>query len=767
MVIKNKIKLKFSICLITLLFMLFIIPNSCMAITPNTDYKMSLEPNSKTIGVGDSFDIVLWGNTPKVSAIQSKFNYDTSMLELTNIELGSISDSASSKRTDLSSSLITMLWFDPSTAPEGYYKIATLSFKVLKGGNTTIIPRSYEFSDNRGVSVIPVINSANIMVSGGMKAELILNTPKPNVDNSAVLKIYGIDVSDPNLKNITGSFNFNADNNNNVELIGNYDIKVANSQYNYYMIDTSKNSFVISLKDVLDENYDKSYTFNEIIEIPLKLNNIVEDPKNTILYNVSVGDRTILDKKVFYDSSTILDNKPYFAIVPAGSSTAVSSTDLKFCTYEKFRLKAFNMKDNNLTKFSGYIFVDEDKFSADQFKISQFSTVYDKVNYSELEINESYLKYNLTLSKGIEEESYTVLEFRITPSNNQDSSSPLILGNFSVENNDTKVNVDTKDITVNILEKEENMPPSISIGYAISDNNYVSFLPFMIDSDDDTEDLELEWKFGDGDDSTMDEPSHKYDYGQYSVSCTVNDKLDATDSVRGHLILKEYNILNYTFENLRANLTNSNNSNNLNNVNSANNITYKATFELHNPLSADVSAYATFKNPKGYKLIENSTTGKSLNKIIIPANEKRNLTMLITSSSKKPFDVKWDVKYYPSSKTQDDDFYIQYYEWNFVEKSFEGVITSINSPKYKDITLGNQEMTFKVNRVPEIKEYEITKKIEVISPNSVVLYLILTVISFTMGLSFAIVVKNPRNRRILLYRLRNNFRKIYDHIRGY
>ncbi|MBP2144131.1 hypothetical protein J2127_001301 [Methanococcus voltae] len=754
--IKNKIK--FSICLMILLF---IIPNNCIATTPNTDYTMSLEPNSKTVAVGDSFNIVLWGNTPKVSAIQSKFNYDTSMLELTNIELGSISDSASSKRTDLSSSLITMLWFNPSTAPEGYYKIATLSFKVLKGGNTTIIPRSYEFSDNNGVSVTPVTNSANIIVSGGMKAELILKTPKPNVDNEAVLKIYGIDASDPNLKNITGNFNFNGDNNNNVELIGNYDIKVANSQYNYYMIDTSKNSFVISLKDVLDENYDKGYTFNEIIKIPLKLNNLVDDPKNTILYNVSVGDRNVYDKKVSYDSSTIVDNNPYFAIVPAGSSTAVSSTDLKFCKYEKFRLKAFNMKDNNLTKFSGYIFVDEDKFSADEFRISQFSTVYDKVNYSKLEINESYLKYNLTLSKGIEEEDYTVLEFRITPSHNKNTSSPLILGNFSVENNDTKIDVDIKDITINILEKDENMPPSISIGYAVSDNNYISFLPLMLDPDDDTEDLELDWKFGDGDDSTMDEPSHKYDYGQYSVSCTVTDKLDATDSVSGHLILKEYNVLNYTFEQLGVDLNNSAQQNYTNNV------TYLANFKLYNPLSADVSAYATFKNPNGYKVIENSTTGTSCNKIIIPAKEKRNLTMLITSSSKKPFDVKWDVKYYPSSKTQDDEFYVQYYEWNFVEKSFDGVISSLNDPKYKDITLGNQEVTFKVNKIPEIKEYEITKKIEVISPNSVVLYIILTVISFTMGLSLAIVIKNPRNRRILLYRLRNNFRKIYNHIRGY
>ncbi|MCS3901352.1 cohesin domain-containing protein [Methanococcus voltae] len=773
--LKLNSKLLFAIFLF---IMLIAIPNTfALNENANTNYSMTLSPTVKSAGVGDSFELTLWGNTPKVSAIQSKFNYDTAMLELTDIELGTIADTASSKRAEVSSSLITMLWFDPSTAPEGYYKIATLSFKVLKGGNTSIVPRNYEFSDNTGVSITPVINKANISVSEGMKAELIINKATPNVDNEAVLKIYGIDASNPNLGNISGSFNFNNDGNDNVEIIGNYDIKVANSQYNYYIIDNSKNSFLISLKNTSDDEYDKSYTYSEIISIPLKLNNPIDDLKSVITYNVSVGNTPIGNKSVSYAGGVIVDDKPYFAVVPASSSTAVSSTDLTFCQYEKFRLKAYNMEDNNLTKFSGYIYVDENKFSADEFKISQFSEVYEKVNYSKLEINESYLIYNITLEKGIEEDDYSVLEFRLTPASNQNSSAPLILGNFSVSNNESVVNVDLEDITINIFEKDANVAPTISAGYVISDNNYVSFLPFPYDPDDDIDDLDYEWKFGDDEESTTEEPSHRYDYGQYSVSCTVEDKLNATGNMQGYLVLKEYNVLNYTIEKVNnsfalADNNNNNNTNSNDNINDNNsentNITYLATFELYNPLCADVSAFVSFKNPSAYKVIENSAITKSSKEVMIPANESRNLTMIITSSSNKPFDLKFDVRYYPSSKTQDEEFYLQYYEWNFVEKSLEGVISSLSSSSnYRDINLGNQEMTFKVNKIPEVKEYEITKKIEVISPNSVVLYMILTVISFAVGLSSVIVVKKPKNRRILRYHAFRNLRKIFNHFRRY
>ncbi len=126
-------------------------------ITPPIVVKLS--PDSIVCSEGETFNTSLkLVNVPlntKCSGFEVEINYDTSLLNLTNIELSNISNSADLKMINTSSGLISLLWL--SNQPSGNITIATLTFKAVGVGYGNISLNKTVLCDSDGTKYSNVI----------------------------------------------------------------------------------------------------------------------------------------------------------------------------------------------------------------------------------------------------------------------------------------------------------------------------------------------------------------------------------------------------------------------------------------------------------------------------------------------------------------------------------------------------------------------------------------------------------------------------------
>ncbi|HIQ38992.1 MAG TPA: S-layer protein [Methanothermococcus okinawensis] len=136
---------------------------------------VELVPSSVEVEVGDTFNLsLIVKNVPKdekCAGFETKIYYDPYILDLTNIQLSDVGKYATLKNIDPSSGYISLVWF--SDPPYGSFPLATLSFKVLKPGETNITLDGVVVSDENGYGYRCVLASP-VTVTAIIKPNLLI-----------------------------------------------------------------------------------------------------------------------------------------------------------------------------------------------------------------------------------------------------------------------------------------------------------------------------------------------------------------------------------------------------------------------------------------------------------------------------------------------------------------------------------------------------------------------------------------------------------------
>jgi PKD repeat protein len=372
---------------------------------------------------------------------------------------------------------------------------------------------------------------------------------------------------------------------------------------------------------------------------------------------------------------------------------------------------------------AGNIFINTSLFEIRDYKIPTYSNIHDKVNYSNISLNGSYLHFNISLSNATNE-TFSIVEFTIHPNLNKNISSKIYVSNFTLYANKTPVMLPTKSLTVKIVERGNNTPPMGKITLSIRNNRVVDFYAISYDPDD--EELKYYWDFGDGTNSTQQNPTHNYkNYSDYVVKLTIKDSLNASFSTRCVIPIKKYEPLNYTFS--RKNFTES----------EKNKTTY-LNLSIKNPLIWRVNAYVDFNDYSDLNLTKTQ--------YYFELNPNETKALVIPINIEKTSTIKWSLALYPEIKDKyNKDPQLSYYSWDYSEKIeiMPPSIVKVNEiTKY--INLNTTDVVLKINKNNIIKEkYEINKTVELnlIEKEDVTYYCLITLVGFITGLILIRLIK--------------------------
>ncbi|MBA2868827.1 PKD domain-containing protein [Methanococcus maripaludis] len=677
-----------------LLILFFVMPQVF-----SEDISVNLKSDSDSFLTWDNFNLnLVVENVPvtqKCGGIELKINYDTNILSLSDIDLdGNLNaDYSELKESD---GTIKLAWF--ITPPSGTIEIAKIKFNTLKEGNSEITLSKTAISDSDGSEYKNVsITGLNISVGALNQtiSEITLEDYKTDEKIDAVLSFNGVKTP---IKNISGKISFE-----NISLVGNPStLEVLCSKFNYELNSNNFSFFIVP--NEISENE----TIFQLLKIPLIVNNKNYKISSELCINgVKIQNISVSEEKESVDSSK------YVGLMFYVDGDYNTETELSIGNPKKVKLKACNY-DKNITNISGYLYINESLFDVYGYQIPTVSEVYNKLDSSDISLNESYLYFNISMEDNGTMGTFSILEFNLRSKINKNVSSTIQIGNLSAYFNETKLSIDSKDLDVNIVEKSANANPTVKIFYNIYNNNQVHFYPISYDEDDDLDDLEYEWDFDDGTNSIKDEPIHTYsDYSRYYVKCTVLDALNASDTAKGVIELLDIAPVSY---NLNTDLISTNGENK----------TLYLNVTLNNPLTYSVSAYIQFSEYGNYNPLNSSYN------VLLDVNEIKNVIIPINVS--KSCKIKWNILYYPPMAVDSEDIDIGYYLWSFDENiEFKEKPTIITSTEYVDVN--NSKVLVKVNRVKKVENQVIYKTISS-SDESVVYYCFTAISGVFAGLIF-------------------------------
>ncbi|ABR54043.1 cellulosome anchoring protein cohesin region [Methanococcus vannielii SB] len=675
-------------------------------IVPQTfseEISVVLNSSSDSFFIGESFDLELnLLNIPsdkKCGGFETRISYDKTQLQLSSITLSKDLNSDIGD-VSLSNGRISIVWF--STPPTGDINIAKIKFNVLKEGNSTIELLGTTVSDSNGFTYNNMtLSNLKVKLSplGYTVTEIDLINYETNKKINSKISIKGVKTP---LKNISGNIYFE-----NISIMDNPVPNILCSKFNYEVRDNNLSFFMIP--NSIYENE----TFINLLTLPITVKN--DDYRITpkVYVNDILLDNFSVNEKKQDENQDTFDG---FMFYVDGKYTEKMDTTIG--NSKTIRLRANNFKEN-LTDISGYIFINDSIFEILDYKIPEVSEVYSKLNRSKsnnpnIYVNESYLYFNISLKEQTTTNTFSLLEFRVTPKTNENTSSKVHVGNITVYSNETEILPKFKELTISVIERRKNIPPVTRIYYTIHNNNEVNFQAISHDEDDDLDSLKYYWEFGNGKNSTREKSSQKYpDYSMYLVSCKVTDPLNASYTAKGIIEILNINPITYEVSN-RSFKT----------LKSGENETIVLNMSLTNPFTYPVSVYIEFTG----------TGSPNSPRYNIELNSQENKTVNLKLDVSKTTEIKWNVRYYPPVSLGNKDIAIGYYQWDFTEKiEFIDPPKIINSTEIVDIEGSN--ILLKVNKVKKVENQVIEQSFSD-SGFSIIYYCFASILGVFTGLTF-------------------------------
>ncbi|HIQ32979.1 MAG TPA: PKD domain-containing protein [Methanothermococcus okinawensis] len=592
-----------------------------------------------------------------------------------------------------------MVWF--YNLPYNNFTVATLSFKALSPGEANITLKEVGISNEEGTgtykNVVTYPARVKVESSNESRGYFILKNFEIKKKIEGILVLI---VGETPVKNISGEIVFS-----NVTLVG---VPVPLDVNMFKRYSYSIEGDVLSFFATVSKEYENKRVF-EFLKIPLLI--------NTSSYNISlklwVNGKPVKNITI-YEERNVTEGYSGLIFYIDGEGYK-EETNISLGYSKSIRLKVCNVTEN-LTDFSGYIFINNSLFKVLDYGLYKLSNIYQRINYSNITYNNSYLYFNISLKNGTNG-TYTLLKFTISPKVNKNISSLIYLGNLSLYANTTKVSLPYKNLTVHIVKRKENNPPRLKVVLYIEDNKEVHFQALGYDPDNET--LRYFWDFGDGTNSTLQNPIHVYpNYSHYLVSCKVWDSLNESDEVEFILPivnvspLESYSIIRGDVNTIYLNLS------------------------LKNPFEYPVGGYINFIDYQNYR------PSKSQYYLELKPNETRNL--LIPINITKSCDIKWNIVHYPLYKNKlTEKAELKYYQWNFKERvevsrerEEEKVYTYLNTYS-RIVNISTPQIVIKIRRHYQ-GGYVVLK--DVIAVKSLYLYLITSLCGFMIGLITVLTV---------------------------
>ncbi|ABR55707.1 PKD domain containing protein [Methanococcus aeolicus Nankai-3] len=693
---------------LSLFLKLFLLSFLVVGVNYAENITVELTPNNTNTIVGDTINLDLFvkniPNDTKCSGFETTLSYDSNLLNLTDIKLSDISNNADLKEADLSTGSIKIAWF--SNEPSGNITIASLSFKTLN--EATSPPATISLSSKTAVSNINGVGYNNITIINSnitinplnqTVGIITINDFELNKNIDAVLSLNGAKIP---IKNISGNIYFN-----NVSIENNpYPTGILCDEFRVYNLSNNQMSFYV----VPNSKYENNTMF-DFLKIPI----IVNNSKYNISMDLMVNGKEI--KNITVQTKETQENISNFVgLIFYVDDGYNENTNLSLGYSKEIKLKTYNINEN-LTNFSGYLYINNSLFEVNEYEISKYSTIYDKVNNSNITLNGDYLYFNISLNNGTNG-TYSILKFKISPKTNINTTSKLFVGNLSIYSNYTKIELPTKNLTVNVIERGANMPPSAKIIMSMHNNKVVNFYALCYDADD--SELNYEWDFGDGDYSTNQNPIHTYsNYTDYSVKLTVKDTLNASDEVKIIIPINKYNPLNYSLS--ESEIIGKDGENK----------TVFLKLNISNPLPYQVNAYVDF--------VEYADIGAPRNQYNFELNPNETKNMIIPINLSKTSTIKWNLAYYPLNKKM-DNAELSYYTWSFDKKVKIVSSEKIDVIKYtKNISINSSKVIVNINRQKVPKTIVINKTIDLdyVEKSDIIYYCLISIVGFIAGLVVA------------------------------
>ena len=659
---------------------------------------VELIPNNVDTQIGDTFNLnLIVKNVPndtKCSAFETTISYDSNLLNLTNIELSDIANSASYKEVNVSKGFISLMW--SSDEPYGNITIATLSFKALNEGTDTVLLTKTHVSDitPKGYTITLINSNITVNTLNQTVGIITLKDFELNKNIDAILSLNGAKTP---IKNISGNIYFN-----NVSIENNpYPTGIFCDKFNYNLSNNHISFYIIP-----NSEYENKTMF-DFLKIPVLVNNSNYDISMNLTVNgIEIKNITI---KTEEKQEIISEYTGLMFYVDDGYN---EKTNISIGYSKEIKLKTYNI-NQNLTNFLGYVYINESLFDVMEYEVPKYSTIYDKINSSNITLNNSYLYFNISLTNGTNG-TYSILKFKISPKTNINTTSKIYVGNLSLYSNNTKIETPIKNLTVDIIERGADMPPLAKIAMSIYNNKVVNFYALCYDGDDD--ELNYIWDFGDGKNSTEKNPIHTYsNYTGYLVKLTAKDALNESDEVKYIMPIKKYNPLNYSISETEI-------------MDDGRNKTVFLNLNISNPLSYKVNAYVDF--------IEYADIGAPKHQYKFELNPNETKNMIIPINISKTSTIKWNLAYYPEIKKM-DDVELLYYVWSFDEKIKIIPSEKIEITKYdKYISLNSSKVILNINKQKISKNYIINKTIDLnyVEKADVIYYCLISIIGFMAGL---------------------------------
>jgi len=676
-----------------LLVIIFYIVGICYA----SSVVVELSPSNVNVDAGNVFyldiDIKNIPSDTKCGGFEATISYNPNLLNLTNIQLSSVANTANLKDINVDEGKIKLLWF--SNYPSGNFTIATLTFKAVSDGNTTVSLNNIAVSDENGVKYPTTTKNANITINPTNQTvgKIILKDFAYNKDIDAVIHVDGAKIP---IYNISGNITFT-----NINVKGNPTVLIPFNTSTLTNPNTNTIGFFIIPKNSSSKYFD-------LIKIPINIPN----PNYNITLNLFINGERI--NKTVIETPTSNLTKFIGFVTEDSLGEAVENINITFGTSKKIKLKVFNI-DENITKIEGKIFINTSVFNVRDYEIPVYSNIHNKVNYSNISLNGSYLLFNISLLNATNG-TFSIVEFTISPKINENISSKIYVANLSLYANKTIVVLPTKSLTVQVVKRGNNTPPTGKIALSIRNNRVVDFYALSYDPDD--EELKYYWDFGDGTNSTQQNPTHIYkNYTDYTVKLTIKDSFNATFSAGCVISIRKYEPLNYTFTREKFVETEKNKT------------TYLNLF-IKNPLNWRVNAYIDFVD---YGDINISKTHYNFE---LNPNETKHLSIPI--KIEKTSTIKWNLVFYPEiTDRYNKNPELSYYVWEYSKKIevLPPTIVKINEiTKY--INLNATNVILKINKNKVFKDYVVNKtiKLDLVAKRDVVYYCLASIIGFIAGL---------------------------------
>ncbi|WP_131007053.1 S-layer protein, partial [Methanofervidicoccus abyssi] len=290
--------MKWKFLLIPILLM------SLVGICYGENITVELLPSNIEANIGDTFNLsLIVKNVPeaeheKCAGFETYICYDSNILNLSNIQLSNIGESADLKMVNLSSGFISLAWlFNPVY---GNFTIATISFKGLNPGETNITLKNVVISTEDGYEYKNVSTYPATVVIKPYTTTITVTVPTPN------LVIENITTTTPIYNNTPTEINITIANDGTANVTTTFPVEVT-------IKDDAGNEVYTKTQDVSGLNVNESITltFNWT-------------PTNTGDYNITA----VVDSNDTVNESNESDNTytTTITVVTLSSSTSSGSS---------------------------------------------------------------------------------------------------------------------------------------------------------------------------------------------------------------------------------------------------------------------------------------------------------------------------------------------------------------------------------------------------------------------------------------------------------